>query len=51
LSPFREYITSLFPDQIKTAINTWHWSRLPREEVDAPFLETFKGRLDRVLST
>jgi len=23
-----------------------HWHRLPREVVDAPSLETFKGRLD-----
>ena len=28
-----------------------HWHRLPREVVDAPFLETFKVRLDRALST
>ncbi|KAK4811234.1 hypothetical protein QYF61_022131 [Mycteria americana] len=27
-----------------------HWSRLPREVVDAPSLETFKVRLDRALS-
>jgi len=27
-----------------------HWHRLPREVVDAPFLETFKARLDRALS-
>jgi len=27
-----------------------HWSRLPREAVEAPSLETFKARLDRALS-
>ncbi|KFP95019.1 hypothetical protein N329_05376, partial [Haliaeetus albicilla] len=27
-----------------------HWSRLPREAVDAPSLETFKVRLDGALS-
>ena len=27
-----------------------HWNRLPREVVDAPFLETFKARLDQALS-
>jgi len=27
-----------------------HWNRLPRETVDAPSLEPFKARLDRVLS-
>jgi len=27
-----------------------HWHRLPREVVDAPFLETFKVRLDEALS-
>ncbi|KFR13396.1 hypothetical protein N306_12592, partial [Opisthocomus hoazin] len=27
-----------------------HWSRLPREVVDAPSLETFKARLDGALS-
>jgi len=27
------------------------WPRLPREAVDAPSLETFTARLDRVLST
>jgi len=26
-----------------------HWHRLPREVVDAPFLEIFKVRLDRTL--
>jgi len=28
-----------------------HWNRLPREEMDAPSLETLKVRLDWVLST
>jgi len=27
-----------------------HWNRLPGEAVEAPFLETFKARLDGVLS-
>jgi len=27
-----------------------HWHRLPREVVEAPFLETFKARLDGALS-
>ncbi|KFM03001.1 hypothetical protein AS27_15501, partial [Aptenodytes forsteri] len=27
-----------------------HWNRLPREAVDAPFLEVFKARLDGTLS-
>ncbi|KFR06264.1 hypothetical protein Y956_15613, partial [Nipponia nippon] len=27
-----------------------HWNWLPREVVDAPSLETFKGRLDGALS-
>ncbi|KFW62309.1 hypothetical protein AS28_05809, partial [Pygoscelis adeliae] len=27
-----------------------HWSRLPREVVDAPSLEVFKTRLDGALS-
>ncbi|KFR07300.1 hypothetical protein N306_14856, partial [Opisthocomus hoazin] len=27
-----------------------HWTRLPREVVDAPSLEKFKARLDRALS-
>ncbi|KFW71404.1 hypothetical protein AS28_07325, partial [Pygoscelis adeliae] len=27
-----------------------HWNRLPREAVDAPFLEVFKARLDGALS-
>ena len=26
-----------------------HWNRLPREEVDAPSLETLKARLDQAL--
>ncbi|GAB0182084.1 hypothetical protein GRJ2_000673700 [Grus japonensis] len=26
-----------------------HWNRLPREAVDAPFLEVFKTRLDEAL--
>ncbi|KFQ23023.1 hypothetical protein N332_11880, partial [Mesitornis unicolor] len=28
-----------------------HWHRLPREVVDAPSLEVFRARLDRVLSS
>ncbi|KFV98890.1 hypothetical protein N326_07643, partial [Eurypyga helias] len=28
-----------------------HWSRLPREAVDAPSLEVFKARLDEALSS
>jgi len=27
-----------------------HWHRLPREVVDAPSLETFKGKVDGALS-
>jgi len=27
------------------------WNRLPREVVDGPFLETFRVRLDRALSS
>lgn len=27
-----------------------HWHKLPREVVDAPSLETFKARLDKVVS-
>jgi len=27
-----------------------HWTRLPREAVDAPSPEVFKARLDRALS-
>ena len=27
-----------------------HWHRLPREVVEAPFLKTFKARLDGALS-
>jgi len=39
---------------IRKKFFTWrmvkHWSRLPREVVDAPSLETFKARLDGALS-
>jgi len=28
-----------------------HWHRLPREAVDAPFLEAFKVGLDRALGS
>ena len=28
-----------------------HWNRLPKEVVDAPFLEAFKARLDVTLSS
>jgi len=28
-----------------------HWHRLPREVADAPFLETFKVRLDGAVSS
>ena len=27
-----------------------HWNRLPREALDAPFLEVFKAMLDEALS-
>ncbi|KFR09458.1 hypothetical protein N306_02439, partial [Opisthocomus hoazin] len=27
-----------------------HWNRLPAEAVEAPYLETFKARLDGTLS-
>ena len=27
-----------------------HWNRLPNEAVDAPYLETFKARLDGAVS-
>jgi len=29
----------------------FHWNRLPREAVGAPFLKPFKARLDRALSS
>jgi len=28
-----------------------HWLRLPREGVDAPFLEAFKAKLDEALDS
>ena len=28
-----------------------HWNRLPKEVVDAPFLEAFKARLDMALGS
>ena len=28
-----------------------HWIRLPRDMVDAPFLEIFKARLDQALDS
>jgi len=28
-----------------------HWSRLPREAEDSPFLKLFKGRLDEAFSS
>jgi len=28
-----------------------HWNRLPKEAVDAPFLEAFKARLDVALGS
>ena len=28
-----------------------HWNRLPKEVVDAPFLEAFKARLDLALGS
>lgn len=27
-----------------------HWNTLPREAVDAPYLEVFKGQMDGALS-
>ena len=33
-----------FPERV-----VMHWSRLPKEAVDAPFLEAFKARLDVAL--
>ena len=33
------------------AVNTVIWNRLPKEAVDAPFLEAFKARLDVALGS
>ena len=35
-----------FPERV-----VMHWSRLPKEAVDAPFLEAFKARLDVALGS
>ena len=34
-----------------TQMVVMHWNRLPREVVDAPFLEEFKARLDVALGS
>ena len=43
---FRSDVT----EQFFTVRVVRHWNRLPREAVDAPFLEVFKARLDGALS-
>lgn len=45
-SRFRLDITKkIFPVRVMR-----HWNRLPREVVDAPYIEVFKARLNEALS-